>query len=109
VTDYNDPTTWSREILVKTIQNLEDSAVTNLRTAVRAIEEVERRGDLLRRLARKRATAFDNPTRIALADANAADARRYHHDQKLSLRQTALKMKTSPRQVSRWLARPIKD
>ena len=108
MTDYNDPTTWSREILVKTIQNLEDSAVTNFRTAMRAIEEVDRRGDLLRLLARKRATAFDNRLRIALADENAADARRYR-EQGLSVAQTALRMETSRRQVSRWLARPTKD
>jgi hypothetical protein len=70
------------------------------------IDELDRRGELIARLSKGR--SFDNALRIAIANTRAADTRRYRA-QGYSIKQTALKMGTNPRQVSRWLARPTKD
>jgi len=105
--DKPDLSTWSPDLLVAALRNAEDAAFKNAKAALELQEEVNRRGDLIRRLAGKRRRSFQNSFRVALADEMAADARRFR-EQGLSIRQTALRMDTSPRQVSRWLARPAR-
>ena len=97
---------WTPEMPTRAHRATEDALFKSQVTILELVDEVNRRGDLIRRLTRKRGPMFDNALRTDVANANAADARRYHREQGLTLRQTALRMGTSVQQVCRWLRRP---
>lgn len=107
--DYTDLRNWSVAHLATALRAEEDALAHEQVVVFKLLKEIDRRDGLIARLARRRGPLFDNAERIEFADVRADTARRYHHEQKLSLRQTALKMGTSVRQVCRWLGRPTKD